>query len=250
MGEAAARLMSQAGWPLLLCDLHGDRLSAVAGELGGAVETLAGDIAAQDFPARLVAALGDRSVGALIHCAGLSPSMADAARILDVNLAASMRLVDVVRPRMAEGGAAVLFASVAAHMRGPVLDKEIAAATTPEAVAGLLEHFGDDPGAAYSYSKRGVQMLVRRQAGSFGQRGARICSISPGIIDTPMGRAEMDRNALTETMVEVSALRRTARADELASVAVFLCSRAASFLTGADILVDGGFWAGAEARSA
>src|SRR5437867_6614463 len=105
MGEAAARLMCEAGWPLLLCDLNGERLEAAAGRLRGqgAVETLAGDLADAGFPDQLLSALGERPLGALIHCAGLSPTMADPARILEVNLAATMRLLDAVRPRMAEG---------------------------------------------------------------------------------------------------------------------------------------------------
>jgi NAD(P)-dependent dehydrogenase (short-subunit alcohol dehydrogenase family) len=241
MGEAAARLMGEAGWPLLLCDLNAERLQKSAEGLRA--ETLAGDIADAAFPDRLAKAIGDRPVGALIHCAGLSPTMAEPDRILEVNLAATMRLVDVVRPRMAEGGAAVLFASSAAYAVGNMLDEPIGKATTPEAVAAL-QACSPNSGAAYSVSKRGVQMLVEREATAFGRRGARIASLSPGIIDTPMGRMEMEQQPMMKTMVETSALGRAARAEELASVAVFLCSPAASFVSGIDILVDGGWLAG------
>ncbi|CAN7445313.1 SDR family oxidoreductase [Phenylobacterium sp. LjRoot225] len=241
MGEAAARLMSEAGWPLLLCDLNAERLDDAADRLraGGQADTLAGDIADAGFPDRLASALAGRAVGALIHCAGLSPTMADPARILEVNLAATMRLLDVVRPRMAQDAAAVLFASSAAHMQGATLDAEISKVTTPEAVASLAA-YAPESGAAYSISKRGVMLLVRREAAAFGQRGARIASISPGIIDTPMGRAEMALQPIMQTLVDRSALGRPARSEEVAAVAVFLCTPAASFVTGTDILVDGG----------
>ena len=249
MGQASADLLSEAGWPLLLCDIDPAKLEATAKRLGarGKVETLAGDIAAADYPARLTQAVGGRQIGAIVHCAGLSPTMASAARVLEVNLAGTMRLVEAIRPLMADGGAAVLFASSAAHQIGSQLDAVIGKVTTPEAVASL-EQVSPNSGIAYSVSKRGVYLLTRREAAAFGKRGARINSISPGIIDTPMGRAEMEAHEIMREMIDRSALPRAAEAREVASVALFLCSDAASFVTGIDILVDGGTMA-AEAEA-
>jgi NAD(P)-dependent dehydrogenase (short-subunit alcohol dehydrogenase family) len=249
MGEAAARLMAEAGWTLLILDLNAERLEQTAGRLRahGPVEVLAGDIADPDLPDALVAALAERPVGAFIHCAGLSPTMAEPARILEVNLAATMRLLNAVRPRMAQGAAAVLFASSAGYMIGTALDPQIAKAASPEAVSDLMA-VSPNSGLAYSVSKRGVHLLVRREAASFGERGARIVSVSPGIIDTPMGRAEMESHPIMKALVEKSALKRPAQAEEVAAVAVFLCSPAASFVTGIDILVDGGAMATAPAQ--
>ena len=241
MGAAAARLLAEAGWPLLLVDLNADRLAGAAEALGA--DMLAGDIAAADFGARLKAAIGDRKLGALIHCAGLSPTMADASRILEVNLAATMRLVDAVREPMADDGAIVLFASSSAYMVGTALDEQLGAVTTPDQVASLVA-LTKDPGAAYGISKRGVQLLARREALRLGGRGIRVTSVSPGIIDTPMGRREMGQQPIMKTLVETSGLGRAARAEEVAAVAVFLTSPAASFVSGVDVLVDGGSVAG------
>lgn len=248
MGSAAAARLAARGWPMVLCDLEAARLEEVARPLrsgGLKVEVIAGDIAAPSYPARLIAALGERPVRALIDTAGLSPSMADAQRIWEVNFAATVRLVDAVRPRMAEGGCAVLISSMSAHML-----------ISPKADAALNELFSESglfsesrsagwpelartPEMAYPLSKLAVIRLVQRQAGAFGTK-ARIVSISPGLIDTSMGRAEMAVHPQMSDMLNRTPLGRLGLADEIASVAVFLCSAEASYISGCDIRVDGG----------
>ncbi|CAN7625208.1 SDR family oxidoreductase [Phenylobacterium sp. LjRoot219] len=244
MGSATAQQLLAAGWrQLLLCDLDAGRLEAVAAPLrdGGAeAQILAGDVANPAFPARLLEALAGRALGALVHTAGISPNMGSAERILAVNLDATVRLVEAVRPRMAKGAAAVLFASNSAYFPMPT---EAAQAFTqplpPEGSAALL-HLAPSPELAYPLSKLGVRALVKREAKSFGERGARLVSMSPGAIDTPMTRGELPNSEVARRMVETSASGRMGRAEELAAVAVFLCSPGASFVTAVDWLVDGG----------
>jgi NAD(P)-dependent dehydrogenase (short-subunit alcohol dehydrogenase family) len=244
MGAATVRQLAEAGWgEFLLCDVDPGRLQTVAAplrEAGAKLDVLAGDIADPGFPARLVEALGDRPIAALVHTAGISPNMGSAERILAVNLDATVRLVDAVRPRMAEGAAAVLFASNSAYFPMPPEAAAAFAQPLPAGGAVALAHLAPTPELAYPLSKLGVRALVKREAKSFGERGARLVSMSPGAIDTPMTRGELPNSEFARRMVETSATGRMGRPEELAAVAVFLCSPAASFVTAVDWLVDGG----------
>jgi NAD(P)-dependent dehydrogenase (short-subunit alcohol dehydrogenase family) len=86
-----------------------------------------------------------------------------------------------------------------------------------------------------------VHLLVRNLAAPWGARGARILSLSPGTTDTPMSRAEMARNPIMEQMIADRPLARMGRPEEIAAVVEFLTSDGASFMTGSDVRVDGGF---------
>jgi NAD(P)-dependent dehydrogenase (short-subunit alcohol dehydrogenase family) len=92
---------------------------------------------------------------------------------------------------------------------------------------------------AYAWSKKGVQLEAAKAAVIWGPRGGRVVSLSPGLIDTPMGRLEFANQPTMKSMVENTPLGRQGRADELAAVAAFLLSDDASYVSGVDLLVDG-----------
>ncbi len=256
MGSATALQLVEAGWSeLLLCDMDVSRLEATAAPLrekGAKVEIVAGDVADLAFPSKVLSVLGDRPIAALVHTAGISPAMGSPERILAINLDATVRLVEAIRNRMAQGSAVVLFASNSSYF--PMPPEAAAAFTAPLPPAGSvsLVHLAPISDIAYPLSKLGVRALVKREARSFGERGVRLISLSPGAIDTPMTRAEAsisrgetrvgqaNAESLAQRMIFNSASGRMGRAEEVAAMAVFLCSPAASFVTACDILVDGG----------
>lgn len=244
MGAATARALATAGYEeLLLCDMDASRLEAVADPLrapGTKVELLAGNVADPGFPGQIVAALGGRKIAALVHTAGIGPNGGSVTQILGINLGATIGLVEAIRDHMAQGSAAVLIASNSAYFPlPPEVAEPIAKAATVDEVMAIAPLC---PGGvvAYPASKLGVIKLVKREAAAFGRNGARIVSISPGATDTAMVASERTHSTNLDAMLAAQPIPRIAQPEEMASVAVFLCSPGASFITAADVLVDGG----------
>jgi NAD(P)-dependent dehydrogenase (short-subunit alcohol dehydrogenase family) len=250
MGRATAKALFDQGWrELLLSDLDGEALEEVADPLrkaGAKVSVYAGDVTAQDYPAGLVAALEGRPISAIVHMAGLGPHQAEPARVIDVNLGATTRLVAAIRDFMAQGSGAVLIASNSAYFpKNSEAAEVFCSELTAEELANL-EVLAPTPEVAYPLSKLGVIALVKREAKAFGIRGARLVSLSPGATDTKMFRFEEQKSTagVVTQMLEHSAVSRLGRPEEIGAVAAFLCSPSASFIAGTDILVDGGQVAG------
>lgn len=183
----------------------------------------------------------------LVNAAGLSPSQAPVEAILKVDLYGTAVLLEEVGKVIASGGVGVTISSQSGH-RMPQLtaDEDRQLATTP--VEELLELPLLQPGNirdtlhAYQLAKRCNEKRVMAEAVNWGRRGARVNSISPGIIVTPLALDEFNgpRGDFYKNMFAKCPAGRPGTADEVANVAELLMSDKGAFITGADFLIDGG----------
>lgn len=186
-------------------------------------------------------------ISMLVNAAGVSPSQASIEDILKVDLYGTCVLLEEVGKVIKEGGVGVTISSQSGH-RMPALNTEIdeQLATAPtEKLLGLeiLQPKNiKDTLHAYQMAKRCNVKRVMAEAIKWGQRGARINSISPGIIVTPLAIDEFNgpRGNFYKNMFEKCPAGRPGTADEVANVAALLMSSEGAFITGADFLIDGG----------
>ena len=250
IGVAIARRIS-AGKHVLIADLRAEATEAAATVLrdaGFAASTATVDVSSRPSIQAVVKQatdLGD--VTGLVHAAGVSPSQALPETILAVDLYGTAVLLEEFGNVIAPGGAGVVIASQSGH-RLPALtaEEDEGLATTPAdnllALPMLQPDRVTDPLNAYQIVKRCKALRVKAEAVRWGERGARVNAISPGIIITPLARDELSgpRGAGYRRMIEGCPAKRAGTPDEVATVAALLMGPDGAFITGSDILMDGG----------
>ncbi|MDH6245820.1 SDR family oxidoreductase [Mycobacterium sp. OTB74] len=259
MGVETAKILGR-DHTLVLADVRQERLDAAAAELAGLgitatiVNADVTDRAAVDQLFQTATGLGQ--IASVIHTAGVSPSMGAADYVMRTNAIGTVNVNEAFFDVAADGSAIVNVASMAAHM---LPDEIIPTAKFPLALtdqdaflADLLAACEIAPeemrsGLAYSISKNFVKWYSSAQAERFNGKGLRIVSVSPGSVDTEMGRLEADAGA--GAMVVDAAVPRWGKAEEMAALFAFCVSDQAAYLTGTDILNDGGVIASIRERA-
>lgn len=250
MGQATARIVGQ-DHALVLCDVRKDRLDTAAAALADAgitptvVHADVTDRAAVDRLFETAAGLG--TIASVIHTAGVSPSMGDAEYVMRTNAIGTLNVNEAFFGVASEGAAIVNVASMAAHM---LPDELLPKNEFPQAFAdqeafmtrmlSACDIAGPEAssGIAYAISKSFVRWYSSSQAERFNGKGLRIVSVSPGSVDTEMGRLEEQAGA--GAMVADAAVPRWGKPEEMAELFAFCVSPKAGYLTGTDILNDGG----------
>jgi NAD(P)-dependent dehydrogenase (short-subunit alcohol dehydrogenase family) len=258
IGQAIARRVS-VGKHVVLADMRPENAKAAADVLANAgyeVSVATVDVSSREAVQALVGtATGFGEVTGLIHAAGVSPSQAPPAKILKVDLYGTALVLEEFGNVIARGGSGIVIASQSGHRLPPLsVEQNKALATTPVEELLTLPFLAADKVTdslnAYQLAKRGNSLRVMAEAVRWGKRGARINTISPGIIMTPLANDELTgpRGAGYRRMIEISAAGRAGTPDEVGNVGALLMGPDGGFITGSDFLMDGGvtaaYWYG------
>lgn len=247
IGRATALAFGRQGRELILCDLKTvDEISAAieSSSSPSKITGVTGDISDAGFPDKIIAALAGRKISVVVHSAGVSPAFGNGRKVFDINFTAARRLVERLRPHMEQGtGVFVLVASLAGtFITNAFVDwavhRHLRGRWSPTVWLMSLWSY-----SSYAISKRCVQVYAQSMATELARSGGtRIVTISPGVVDTAMMADFAEQPALA-TFQGASGLGRMGKPEEMANVIEFLASTAASYITGVDVLVDGGLTA-------
>ncbi len=245
IGQACAKAFK--GQPIIITDysqIQVDESLEVLKKEGLDVSGIACDITNKSDIEKLVKFVSDKgALKAFIHTAGVSGTVKDLKQVYTIDLIATDLLVDAFYEIAEKNSVAILLSSMMAHTIPPY-DKYDDALANPQADGSFetVSQFVDNNSdIMYNFVKRGVILLTQKNVGKWGEKGARIISVSPGVIETPMGlKAAAEHPDRMEAIKQATPLKRNGQPEDVADVIYFLCSDAARFITGTDILVDGG----------
>ncbi|MBU0695267.1 MAG: SDR family oxidoreductase [Bacteroidetes bacterium] len=258
IGQAIVRRIG-AGKHILLADLNvenANKASVILSEAGFEVSATKVDVSSRPSVLAMIKVAQELgNIVGLIHTAGVSPSQASPETILKVDLYGTAIVLEEFGKVISQGGAGVVIASQSGHRLAPLsIEQNKALATTPTEELLTLPFLQldkiKDSLHAYQLSKRGNSLRVMAEAVLWGKQSARINTISPGIIITPLAKDELNgpRGDGYRKMINSCAVGRAGTPDEVANMAHLLMGQDGAFITGSDFLMDGGvtaeYWYG------
>lgn len=249
MGIPIARQLG-IGKQVLLADFSSDNLSTAERDLadeGYSVHTALVDIANYTSVVHLAQKAAEIGfVETIVHTAGVGPSVGSARLVYEIDLLGTVNVIDAFLPVVQAGSSLVCISSMAGHLCPPLapgFERHLATSPREEVLNHpdlRMNDLGEPEGAATAYgiSKRANLVRVQASAVAWGLKGARINSISPGVISTELGRKEIEGPA--RKYVKSSPAGRAGAPQDIVNAVAFLVNPASCFITGNDLLVDGG----------
>lgn len=250
IGLSTARLMVKKGYYTIICGRTASKLENAVKELikeGGEAEAYPCDVSDRESCfalARHAKECGDVKV--LLHIAGLSPHMADPEKIMEGNALGTVNVNDAFYEVMSAGGCVIDTSSMSAYLTPEFImpkgsykyartDRNLFMKKMMNRVSLLPK--STRTGVAYSISKNFVIWFAKTDAARFGEKGVRVLSVTPGNFETPMGKLEKDEAG---TYLKFNAIKLNGKPEEIAALYEELSDERLGYLTGADIICDGG----------
>lgn len=245
IGTACAKVLKDH--KLVITDYSNDAVDEAVKSLtkeGYDAVGIACDITKKDDVVKLMKfSLNQGDFGGIIHTAGVSGSGQKPKNVFNIDLVGTDIVIDEFYKIATKNSVLLLFSSIMGHTIPPNEEYD-AALLNPQkedSFSTVAKFVKDDADMMYNFAKRGVLLLLKENAFRIGQKGARIVSVSPGVIMTPMGLKAAEEHAdRINKMIELTPLGKTGTPEDIAEVVKFLISDKANFITGSDILIDGG----------
>lgn len=244
MGLAICKRLAKRG-RLIVVDINKEKLEQARIRLGreGIEDTVFIECDVSDK--KQVEALADTvsktgDLGSCIHTAAYSPVQQEPRRLIEVNSIGTVNIIDTFYPLMFNGSSMITITSVAGHF-WQVDEASMAVfkhAHSPDLLDKMMNLLEDNLMKAYPLSKAFCMYYSKQSTARYAKKGARILTLSCGCFTTPMGLADMPGG---DYVIGSTPMARWGHPDEIAAVAEFMSSEESSYVTGVDLLVDGGF---------
>ncbi|MBK7110715.1 MAG: SDR family oxidoreductase [Chitinophagales bacterium] len=245
IGQACARVFKNQ--PIIITDYSQEQVDETVKALfneGFDVSGIACDITDKKDIEKLTNYVANKgALKALVHTAGVSGTVKDLKKVFTIDLIATDFLIDAFYKLAVKDSVAILFSSMMAHTvpANKTYDEALKNPQAQESFEIVSQFVNNNSDMMYNFVKRGVQLLMHKNADKWGAKGARIVSVSPGVIETPMAlKAAKEHPERMEMIKQATPLKRNGQPEDIADVVLFLASDAARFITSTDILVDGG----------